>query len=176
MRGFGNNIDSLEREAILREALSERGLALDPELILQGNYMTEDAFMAMNELLHKRRDFDVVVSANDTMAWGVVHALSKHNLTVPYDVAVVGFDDDKLSRSFLPPLTTVRQPFECQAKVYAELLLRQMRGEPCELELTVPTELVVRGSCGLNEPDAVVESRELSSLEVARVQTLAALE
>ncbi len=148
MRGFENNVDSLEREAAMREALAARGLGLEPELVMRGNFLTQDAFFAMDKLLEQRRDIEVVVAANDAMARGIIHALNKHDLTVPYDVAVVGFDDDLLSRSFMPPLTTVRQPLAYQAKVAAEQVLRQLEQHPYKAKVSVATELVVRRSCG----------------------------
>jgi DNA-binding LacI/PurR family transcriptional regulator len=55
--------------------------------------------------------FTGVVSGNDQMALGLIHALSDAGIAVPGDVSVVGFDDIPEAEHFLPPLTTIRQDF-----------------------------------------------------------------
>ena len=53
-----------------------------------------------------------VFCGNDTMALGVIRALTERGLRVPEDVSVVGFDDVPEAGFFRPPLTTVRQDFD----------------------------------------------------------------
>jgi DNA-binding LacI/PurR family transcriptional regulator len=55
--------------------------------------------------------FSAVLSANDQMALGVIHAFREAGLDVPGDVSIVGFDNIPESAHFWPPLTTVRQDF-----------------------------------------------------------------
>jgi LacI family transcriptional regulator len=72
-------------------------------------------------------------------------------LRVPEDVAFVGFDDIPAAASFRPPLTTVRQPLAYMGRLAVEHLCRLIADETNEnglLQVTVETELVVRGSCG----------------------------
>ncbi len=56
-------------------------------------------------------DYSAVFVANDQMALGAIHALREHQLRVPQDVSVVGFDDIPEAAYFSPPLTTIRQDF-----------------------------------------------------------------
>jgi DNA-binding LacI/PurR family transcriptional regulator len=89
-----------------------------------------------------------VFAANDDMAIGLIHALVDAGRRVPDDVSVVGFDDIPVSAHVLPPLTTVRQPFDAVAEQGLELLLRAIE----EPQLSVPeapdppVELIVRAS------------------------------
>jgi DNA-binding LacI/PurR family transcriptional regulator len=65
---------------------------------------------------------------------------------VPDDVAVVGFDDSPISRHTAPLLTTVHQPVERMGRTMAELLLARIEARDVELQVTLPTHLVVRAS------------------------------
>ena len=64
-----------------------------------------------------------MVVANDQMALGAMRALHEHNLKVPEDVSVVGFDDIREASFFEPPLTTVRQDFTALRQQTVDYLL-----------------------------------------------------
>src|SRR5436190_2039952 len=82
------------------------------------------------------------------MALGVVEALRERGRRVPEDVAVVGFDDIPETRFATPPLTTVRQPLYEQGRRAAQLVLAALRGQALPTQVSLPTELVPRRSCG----------------------------
>jgi len=67
---------------------------------------------AAREFLKTPMDVDVLVCATDRIAMGALHALDGIGLSVPGEVAVVGFDDISSASEFIPSLTTVRQPLE----------------------------------------------------------------
>jgi LacI family transcriptional regulator len=87
--------------------------------------------------------------ANDQTAVGVIYALNAGGLKVPDDVLVTGFDDISLTRYFNPPLTTIRQSGSILGQVAVDALVG-MLDDAGDVERTIvlPTELVVRGSCG----------------------------
>jgi DNA-binding LacI/PurR family transcriptional regulator len=89
-----------------------------------------------------------VFAANDDMAIGLIHALVDAGRRVPEDVSVVGFDDIPVSAHVLPPLTTVRQPFDAVAEQGLKLLLRAIEEPQANLPSAPdpPVELVVRAS------------------------------
>ena len=63
-------------------------------------------------------------------------------------MAIVGFDDHEWAAAFAPRLSVVRQPTNEVGTTAAELLIKLVRGQPCELlERVLPAELIVRGSC-----------------------------
>jgi LacI family transcriptional regulator len=92
---------------------------------------------------------DAVICANDQMAIGAIRELQAGGLRVPDDIAVVGFDDIYPGALVVPPLTTVRQPMRMLGERACSLLLDRISDPslPHQVEL-LPTELVVRESCG----------------------------
>ncbi|WP_084038889.1 LacI family DNA-binding transcriptional regulator [Demequina sp. NBRC 110053] len=115
-----------------------------PELeILEGDWTTDSGFAAGASIDPRAT---AVFSANDDMAFGLIHALVAAGRSVPDELSVVGFDDTKTSRHSLPPLTTVRQDFEAVGRRAVELVVAHMAGElPRETGFIVPT-LVERSS------------------------------
>jgi phosphoserine phosphatase RsbU/P len=92
--------------------------------------------------------FDAVVCANDAMAFGAIDELKRRGVIPPGQVAVIGFDDLRVSRYIDPALTTVRQPLRAQVRRAFGVVFAALRGgaEPSQTVLT--TSLVVRESCG----------------------------
>ena len=92
---------------------------------------------------------DAVVCANDQMAIGVLAALASAGVRVPEDVAVTGFDDIFVGGLVEPTLTTVHQPMRLLGEQACMRLLQRIAtpGLPPEVQL-LPTELVLRSSCG----------------------------
>jgi len=88
---------------------------------------------------------------NDQMAVGVLNVFAQDGISVPGDVAVTGFDDIVVSRYLSPPLTTVRQPAEELGATAVTSLFELSNGTGlASREVVLPTELVVRSSCGCN--------------------------
>jgi len=92
---------------------------------------------------------DAVVCANDQMAIGVLQALAGAGVSVPGQVAVVGFDDIFPGSLCDPPLTTVHQPMRLLGeRACTRLLDRIARPSLRQKVELLPTELVLRSSCG----------------------------
>jgi DNA-binding LacI/PurR family transcriptional regulator len=89
-----------------------------------------------------------VFAGDDDAAVGVIAALADHNLRVPEDIAVVGFDDQRLSAFLTPPLTTVRAPTESVGRLAAEQLFGVLEKRASGGVTLLPTELIIRRSCG----------------------------
>jgi DNA-binding LacI/PurR family transcriptional regulator/signal transduction histidine kinase len=149
IRGPEGHQEAEARYRAFTEVLAEHGLPLDPDLIAPGDFTVDTGLQAIHLLLNQRRvDFEAVVAANDSMAIGALEALRARGIRVPGDIAVVGFDDIEESRYVTPPLTTVRQPLHEQGRRAAEMVLALLAGEEVPEQVTLPTELVVRQSCG----------------------------
>jgi LacI family transcriptional regulator len=103
---------------------------------------------------------DAIVCANDQMAIGVLRTLAARSIRVPEDVAVVGFDDIYPATLCDPPLTTVRQPMRGIGERACDRLIERIvePGLRPEVEL-LPTELVIRSSCGC--PPGTVTRRSI---------------
>ena len=92
---------------------------------------------------------DAIVCGSDEIATGVLSALASRKVRVPADVLVTGWDDGPSARYMHPPLTTVHQPAEELGYESATQLLRRLdhRGDS-EHDQILPTQLVIRASCG----------------------------
>ncbi len=97
--------DAREREAGWASALATAGL--EPGPVVAGDWSAASGASAASAFAEA--GCDAVFSANDTMAIGLLHALSALDLAVPGDVAVVGHDDIPEARFLIPALTSVRQ-------------------------------------------------------------------
>lgn len=112
-----------------------------------------DGRTAALELLAGQSRPDAIVCASDEIAMGAMEAARTIGLTVPDDLAITGWDDIPAARHLAPPLTTVRQPMLDLGRRAADLLRDRItthRTEPRHEVL--PTELVIRTSCGCTPP------------------------
>jgi len=149
LRGPRDQEDSRWRELGYRASLAAHGLPIDNSLILQGDFEHASAYHALHDHLAKGRvDFDAIFTGNDDAAIGVLTALAEAEIVVPEEVSVVGFDDFRMAPFLNPPLTTVQAPTQMAGQVAAEQLSKIFKGQPVEQEILLPTELVIRRSCG----------------------------
>jgi DNA-binding LacI/PurR family transcriptional regulator len=119
--------------------------AVDPDLVVAGDYTQASGEVAMERLLARAPDVDAVFVASDLTAAGALAALRRAGRRVPEDVAVAGFDDSRIAAACHPPLTTIRQPWARISTEMVRLLLRLLDGEE-NAAMILPTELVVRES------------------------------
>ncbi len=137
----------------------------------QGYYSVQSGEEAGESLLAMPRENlpDAVVSANDQMAIGVLKALDRAGVRVPDDVAVVGFDDIFPGSLCDPPLTTIHQPMRMLGERACARLLERI-ANPALRPATelLPTELVLRSSCGC--PPGSVVRRPVPALGVPRAE------
>lgn len=134
------------REAGYREAIAAAGLAVEPELVVQGGFTFATGFDAGRKLLALNPRPTAVFAANDDMAAGLIWAAGEYGLRVPHDLSVAGFDDIPLARQLWPPLTTIRQPSRDMGRIAASELLDAIRGRgPGEL-VQLPFSLEIRHS------------------------------
>jgi DNA-binding LacI/PurR family transcriptional regulator/anti-anti-sigma regulatory factor len=147
------------------EALAAHGLALSPDLVAPGGFDRPSGAAAVRLLLDERklrpgRDFEAVVAASAAMALAALEVLQARGIQVPYDVALVGFDDVAEARASTPSLTTVRQPIHEQGKRAVDMLLALLAGEDVPERVTLPTEMVVRRSCGCHSQPVLQAAAE----------------
>ena len=140
--------DSYWREMGYREALAAHGIAFDPTLIEVGGFDEIQGKMGVKRLLERETAVDAIFAADDDSAIGVLEGLREAGLRVPEDIAVVGFDDIRLSKHLTPPLTTVRAPIETAGREAVRQLVNLVRSGTAERLVLLPTELVIRHSCG----------------------------
>jgi LacI family transcriptional regulator len=137
-----------------REAFDEE-LARHPGARLagsfEGRFVAASGQLAVHEILAAPHSGmpDAIVCANDQMAIGAMRELQAAGIRVPADISVTGFDDIALGALLNPPLTTVHQPMRLLGERACDLVLARIADPalPPRVE-RLPTELVVRESCG----------------------------
>ncbi len=147
---FLGDVDTPEpgqRQRGYLQALHAAGVAADPDLIVPAHYDLEAAETAIDALLDRRIPFDGVVAASDQLALGATRALHVAGRRVPDDVSVVGYDNSPFARFSRPALTTVAQDTGKAGRLLVAKLLTARDGADIRSE-RLPTELIVRESCG----------------------------
>lgn len=141
--------DSLERFAGYRAALRAAGIAAPRRPNLSGGFTESGGARAVSAMLEERSVPDAIVCGNDEMAIGALSVLKAAKIKVPGEVAVTGFDDIAATRHVIPPVTTVRQPMRQLGEQAVQAVLERVREPDAERrEVVLPTELVIRRSCG----------------------------
>ena len=144
-----NTTVGLDRRQGYLTALADHNIPIDEALIIEGDFREAGGYQAVQQLLPHTPD--AILVASDTMALGTLRALREAKLSVPGDVAVIGFDDLPFAATADPPLTTVRQPIHRQGLKTVELLIDILNNDlHPPRQFTAPTELVIRQSCGAN--------------------------
>ncbi|HTI15402.1 MAG TPA: LacI family DNA-binding transcriptional regulator [Dictyobacter sp.] len=131
------------------KALQEVGLPIDANLVCTGDWTERSGYTSMRHLLRLEQPPSAVFCSNDLMAAGILHALYERGLTVPADVAIVGFDDLPQTSIIIPSLTTIRQPVVEMGMQATEMLIQQLEQHDYQpTRIILPTMLIVRQSCG----------------------------
>lgn len=137
------------REKAYRMALEDNGLTPDPALIGEGRDDIDQIRSLIEGFLRTPRGVDAVFACGDLAAIIIISILQQNGLRVPEDVSVCGFDGHKYSEHITPSLTTIRKDRRTMGRQAVQLLLELVHNPEKQhllTEITVPTELVLRGS------------------------------
>lgn len=156
--GFINGKSTMEasrhRLEGYRKAHEDRGLAVDPALIRDGDFTIGPGERETKVLMGLREPPTAIFCASDRTAVGCYEALKVLGLSVPHDVSVIGFDDDPLASIVTPPLSTVRVPHARMGEIAVEYLLGRAAGERAAGSVTS------RMSCDFVARESVAEPRK----------------
>lgn len=136
-----------------RDAICDYGLALDRRLCFTIDTPSptdpfEDSVTEIVEKLISDRDRmpDAIVCSSDMYALLCLELLPRRGISVPDNIAIVGFDDRKAAASSTPALTTVRQPSREVGRHGAKLMLDWLASKVEPVSIELPVTLVKRGS------------------------------
>jgi LacI family transcriptional regulator len=128
------------------QALRAAEVDLPERRVVAGDWTSEGGWAATHRLLDADPTITAVFVHNDTMAVGALKALHERGLRLPADCSVVGCDDLSFAGYLVPPLTTVRIPFQETGERAATLLVDRIGGKEIPQRDLLPVELVVRES------------------------------
>lgn len=142
-----HNTAGIDRDKGYRQALNDRGITINEDFIAYGDFTERGGYEAMTKLIPHQ--LDALFVQSDTMALGAIRALRDAGLSVPDDVAIVGFDDLPPATQADIPLTTIRQPIHRTGMIAVETLVDMLKNpkQPSQ-HIILPTELIIRSSCG----------------------------
>jgi DNA-binding LacI/PurR family transcriptional regulator len=147
--GPKGNEDADRRATMFTRTLLECGIPVDEGLLYTGDFNDHSGAAAVKHWLDELRvKPDAIVASNDNMAFGAIAALQERGISVPYGVAVSGFDDVPDAATQTPPLSTVSQPIYQEGRKALESLVRRLNGGSLDFETLVEPRLVCRESCG----------------------------
>jgi LacI family transcriptional regulator len=131
-----------------RRALDEMGMTIQADFIMAGDFTVDSGRNAVQSLLKNRRLPSVIFAVNDLMAIGVISALHDAGLSVPEDVAVMGFDNIPETTIITPKLTTVAQYPRDIGQKLAEVLFERIDGLAPDAgrRVKIPLTLILRES------------------------------
>ena len=117
----------------------------DEELYeLSAGWDKKSAYEAFGRLIKRRKDITAVFVTNDQLAFGVYEYAKDHNLKIPEDISVIGFDDDFASE--YAGLTSFRQNANEIADISAQMMLDQIDGKNVPPIIRCRPELIERNS------------------------------
>jgi LacI family transcriptional regulator len=158
LAGFGSAHTSQARAHGIERALSEVGHTLPAHWHLNCIPSIEGGFQAMSSLLAlpSADRPSAVITYNDLLAFGALHALRSHGLSVPEDMSVVGCDGIALAAHSNPPLTTIDQPKYKMGRLAMQTLSKLMEGSAADATTSgrggytlMESPLITRGSTAL---------------------------
>ncbi|GMX66664.1 LacI family DNA-binding transcriptional regulator [Paenibacillus elgii] len=135
-------------------ACKDYGIPVDESIIRFGDYKLASGYRLMGELLAEAGgSFTSVFAASDDMAVGAINCMADHQLRVPDDISVIGFDGNQMSDVIRPRLTTIQQPMDKIGQATVELLMELIEqndhAQRSHLARTIVLEheLVEKASC-----------------------------
>ena len=143
---------AIERHAGWLQALTEQGLPVHEDWVIDGQYTYEGGFRAIETLLASGREElpSALFIANDAMAIAALKSLHQEGIRVPQDIAVVTVGDPPTAAYTIPALTTFALPTHEAGRMAAHILLDRLAGgeAPAVQQVTLRFNPIVRESCG----------------------------
>lgn len=165
--GPEGNVDAEERLRGFRQALTDAGIDPDQALVVPGNFREMAGFEAASVILAHRVRPTAVLSANDSMAIGLLAALHRAGCIVPDEMAVIGFDNVAIAGYLNPALTTVHVDACGLGSQAVRMMLGAIEAGPGQASVrhVIPTELKIRESCGAfaGRADAVEDGADAAT-------------
>ena len=145
LTGPDTNILTRQRLFGYRRALTEAGLVCDDTYELPGDFGLASGRAAFDRYRAMPNKPTAIFCANDETAMGFISSAQQGGVMVPRDVSVIGFDDIHFAQSYIPALTTVRQP-RAEMGAAAMRLLLSIIGNDAPASIRLPFELILRDS------------------------------
>ena len=136
-----------------RQTLLDHNLPYDKDLVFtpDPSHVLSSAYESAVEILQMDPRPTAIFAANDESAVSAIAALHDHDVRIPQEIAVVSIDNIGISEMIRPSLTTVDVPKRRMASYAMQVLMLQKQFKDQQsASIVVPTELIIRETCGAN--------------------------
>lgn len=145
--GGPNHLDMVRRRKHgYLQALREHNIPIDRNLVKCGDISYDFAENAVDELMGMSNPPDAIIAFNDIVTFGAFKRIQERGLSIPGDVAIIGFTDSDTASFVTPKVTVVADQASKQGKVSCDLLFRAIRGDKKIYKEVVPMQLHIQDS------------------------------
>ncbi len=139
--------DAVERLLGHKRALAESNIAIKDNLIFEAELKELGGINGLRHFLTERETFTALACANDEMASGAMTYAREHNLEMPRDLSVIGFDNVVFASHLYPKLTTIENPVNKMGSMAAKLVLKEIyQQEEHHIQQLFKPNLILRDS------------------------------
>ena len=152
LRGPMESEEAEIRFCAYKDVLKEHQIVFDETKVFYGDFSLKSGKRIAKEIYNSDRKPDAIICGNDSMAVGVLQYCMEHDIQVPQDVRITGFDNIESSEYSYPSITTVdKNPYELGYRaIYEMLAAMEGKAPTCD---TVWANPVYRMSCGCREQE-----------------------
>ena len=135
------------------EAMDRYNIEVNDHYTRLGNWRLKSGYEIIKQMIDSGVYPEAVVAGNDILAMGILQGIKEKGLSVPEDIAVIGFDDIPYASWPAINLSTIRQPKSRMGKSAVEILLDQFQTENRggtvlkATKIILDPELILRGTC-----------------------------
>lgn len=132
-----------------KDALYDNGIKYDEKMLLINDLSEKSGIESAKEILKMKPMPDGVFITSDFTAAVFIRTLKEHGIRVPEDIAIVGFNNDAISKIIEPQLTTINYPGMDVGEITARNLIGHLKGEinmSHTNTIIVKSELIIRKS------------------------------
>ncbi|MEX2232573.1 MAG: LacI family DNA-binding transcriptional regulator [Cyclobacteriaceae bacterium] len=133
-----------------KDALMKNNIEFNPDYLIYADFKQESIERFTRRLINLKESPDAIFAINDMTAIEMMHVIKKNGLRIPQDIAVLGFNNDKIGQFVEPSLTTIDMPAQDMGEAAAELLLFHIKNPNQRPEKRlINSRLIVRDSTRL---------------------------
>lgn len=130
--GDKSSYAGLKKVAAFKKAMVNYGLIVKEDMIVDAFWSSKEGWLATKKLLKNSEHPTAIVAGSDTLAVGVIGAISSMGLKVPENISVIGFNNEPGSESLNPPLTTMEYDDYGMGQEVAEAIMDRINNPDME--------------------------------------------
>ncbi len=146
--GFLAEDKTMGRLRVFQELMQSYGMPVESRFIKTSQERAEEGgYLCMREILAESEHPDAVFASYDQMAIGAIKAIEEAGLSIPNDIAMLGFDDMIVSKYISKGLTTIHNQYEDMMSIAVRVLLNRVENSNSSpQQIALKPSLIIRGT------------------------------